>query len=411
MSVHLLLGSVQEMPRSAAVGRALSGVLAAVLVVGLLFAVLISPARASVETVTAELVNEARADAGAEPLSHHAGLSTVAAGWAERMAREGAMWHNPNVADEIPSGWTSWAENVAYSSDPTAAVLHGLLMNSSSHRANILDRRFTHIGIGFATDSRGYGYMAQVFATYPSTSPEPPRTPRPRPRPQPEQEKPEPEAPATTRPQEDDRPAPRPSPGPSPSPGPAPASSPQPGDELPSGWLGPGADPEAVTELQRDLVTLGWSGVADDGDYGPVTTAAVLELQARHGLLTDGLVGPATQAVLRSELDAAGPVDDDDDDDAPVREPEEAPSRVPRRPALTVQAAAHSDEDDVTALVLPVRPPAGSVPWQGLTAGGLVLGGGYAAAVGSWRRRTMLAEMATEARRRRDAVLATVYGT
>lgn len=151
--------------------------------------------------------------------------------------------------------------------------------------------------------------------------------------------------------------------------------------------------------------------MADDGDYGPVTTAAVLELQARHGLLTDGLVGPATQAVLRSELDAAGPVDDDDDDDAPVREPEEAPSRVPRRPALTVQAAAHSDEDDVTALVLPVRPPAGSVPWQGLTAGGLVLGGGYAAAVGSWRRRTMLAEMATEARRRRDAVLATVYGT
>ncbi|HUZ85268.1 MAG TPA: peptidoglycan-binding protein, partial [Gaiellales bacterium] len=48
----------------------------------------------------------------------------------------------------------------------------------------------------------------------------------------------------------------------------------------------------AVVRIQRML------GVAADGDFGPVTLAAVLRFQRSHGLVVDGQVGPFTIAAL-----------------------------------------------------------------------------------------------------------------
>jgi cell wall-associated NlpC family hydrolase len=40
-------------------------------------------------------------------------------------------------------------------------------------------------------------------------------------------------------------------------------------------------------------------GVTADGDFGPITLAAVRDFQARHGLVVDGQVGDHTLAALR----------------------------------------------------------------------------------------------------------------
>jgi hypothetical protein len=49
---------------------------------------------------------------------------------------------------------------------------------------------------------------------------------------------------------------------------------------------------ESVMQLQRRL------GVAADGEFGPITLGAVKRFQAGHGLVVDGIVGPATRAAL-----------------------------------------------------------------------------------------------------------------
>ena len=56
----------------------------------------------------------------------------------------------------------------------------------------------------------------------------------------------------------------------------------------------------AVRALQRRLSGLGYSPGPIDGRYGPLTDAAVIRFQAAHGLLTDGIDGPATTAALAS---------------------------------------------------------------------------------------------------------------
>ena len=55
---------------------------------------------------------------------------------------------------------------------------------------------------------------------------------------------------------------------------------------------GGGSEADVIARLQRHLRQ------TDDGEFGPETEAAVKRLQARHGLHVDGVVGPATWAVL-----------------------------------------------------------------------------------------------------------------
>lgn len=53
-------------------------------------------------------------------------------------------------------------ENIAYGQQTAAAVMNSW-MNSAGHRANILSRSFTQIGVGVAKKSNGTLYFTQMF--------------------------------------------------------------------------------------------------------------------------------------------------------------------------------------------------------------------------------------------------------
>ena len=59
-----------------------------------------------------------------------------------------------------------------------------------------------------------------------------------------------------------------------------------------------GATGDAVRRLQRALRRTPNLGLTVDGDFGPLTEAAVKEFQQGAGLTVDGIVGPLTWAAL-----------------------------------------------------------------------------------------------------------------
>jgi hypothetical protein len=140
-------------------------VLLALLVAVAAFGVTAPPAAAATTDPTAEqalttLLNGERTTRGLAALRPTVDLVDVArrhAGW---MADAGVLQHNPSLATDV-TGWTVLSENVGYSG--TATTLHSALMNSSGHRANILDNRVTQVGVGAARDSRGTLWVTQVF--------------------------------------------------------------------------------------------------------------------------------------------------------------------------------------------------------------------------------------------------------
>ncbi len=85
----------------------------------------------------------------------------------------------------------------------------------------------------------------------------------------------------------------------------APAPSADPANpEQPSGppTLRLEAEGSAVSQLQRELQTLGYYDGPIDGGFGELTEAAVIAFQTKFQLTVDGVVGPSTWDTLSSEL-------------------------------------------------------------------------------------------------------------
>jgi uncharacterized protein YkwD len=95
------------------------------------------------------LLNAARADIQLPPFREDPALSARAQERAERMCANRTFSHDGYEVAFRGSPYRAMGENLAMGHKDPRAV-HGQLMNSAPHRANILKRRFTNVGIGHA---------------------------------------------------------------------------------------------------------------------------------------------------------------------------------------------------------------------------------------------------------------------
>ncbi|MFE1715580.1 CAP domain-containing protein, partial [Streptomyces sp. NPDC058728] len=122
------------------------------------------------ESAVLSLVNKERAAAGCGPLAANAKLSAAARAYSDTMARSGVMSHTGPDGSTMTSRveaagykWSRLGENIARGQADAASVMNSW-MNSSGHRANILNCDFREIGIGVHKGDGG-PWWTQNFGT------------------------------------------------------------------------------------------------------------------------------------------------------------------------------------------------------------------------------------------------------
>ena len=115
-----------------------------------------------------ELVNAARAENGKTPLTLNDALCEAAQLRADEIV-ETFSHTRPDGTDcftalrEAGITYRTCGENIAAGQSTPASVMD-TWMNSSGHRANILNGSFSSIGIGYVNSGSGYGhYWVQMF--------------------------------------------------------------------------------------------------------------------------------------------------------------------------------------------------------------------------------------------------------
>lgn len=131
--------------------------------------ILIPTADSSVTAYEAEvvrLVNSERAKKGLKPLSHNWELSRVARYKSEDMKNKGYFSHTSptygspfQMIKSFGITYRTAGENIAKGYPTPQAVVDGW-MNSSGHRANIMNSSFTEIGVGYVSSGN---YWTQMF--------------------------------------------------------------------------------------------------------------------------------------------------------------------------------------------------------------------------------------------------------
>ncbi|MFD7503095.1 CAP domain-containing protein [Streptomyces sp. NPDC059850] len=125
-------------------------------------------AASSAEAQVVELVNDERAKVGCSPVKVNAKLTKAAEAHSKDMAEHSNMSHTGSdgsqPGDRIEDAgysWSTYGENVAYGYSSAKSVMEGW-MNSSGHKANILNCDFKEIGVGLSGSGN---YWTQDFGT------------------------------------------------------------------------------------------------------------------------------------------------------------------------------------------------------------------------------------------------------
>jgi len=107
-----------------------------------------SPAFASPAGDLGAATNASRTSDGLPALAVNASLTAVAQAWANQLAAANVLSHNPALRDQV-SDWSVLGENVGMAGD--VPTVQAAFMASPPHKANILDPRYTQMGVGSAT--------------------------------------------------------------------------------------------------------------------------------------------------------------------------------------------------------------------------------------------------------------------
>ena len=117
-----------------------------------------------------DLTNQERAKAKVPPLRLNAVLVKVAQAHSANMAKQEKMGHvldGKNQFERIKGTGYRYrfaGENVARGTVTMQEIMEGL-MNSPGHRKNILNEKYTEVGVGMARDAKDVLYYTQVFAS------------------------------------------------------------------------------------------------------------------------------------------------------------------------------------------------------------------------------------------------------
>lgn len=105
------------------------------------------------------LHNKERGQVKIHYLEKSSDLQKTAQSWAESMAKKERMKHGNSF---VNPNFRYGGENIAMGYK-NVDVLMESWMNSSGHKSNILNKKYTHIGFGFAFSSNGQPYFCVQF--------------------------------------------------------------------------------------------------------------------------------------------------------------------------------------------------------------------------------------------------------
>ncbi|MGP9803721.1 CAP domain-containing protein [Paracoccus sp. NSM] len=113
-----------------------------------------------------EIINRNRSARGATPVTPHPALIEAASRQACQMARQGRLSHGaPPVQRLRAAGYRASiaAENIGAGPGEEGGMI-ATWMQSSPHRANLVNRRLRDAGLARATDANGQVYWALILA-------------------------------------------------------------------------------------------------------------------------------------------------------------------------------------------------------------------------------------------------------
>jgi hypothetical protein len=113
-------------------------------------------------------INQLRASKGLGQLTVDSNLSSIAQNWAVNMGSQDSIFHRSDLSEGVTIDWTRLGENVG--EGPTVNDLMNAFINSPHHYENLVDPRFTRIGVGTVRNPDGMMYTAHEFAAVAGSS-------------------------------------------------------------------------------------------------------------------------------------------------------------------------------------------------------------------------------------------------
>ena len=135
-------------------------------------------------------INDVRQSQGLNPLIVDSTLTQIAQDWSAQMASVGVISHRPDLRAGIGPGVSAMGENVGEGGGVSDLMV--AFIASPHHYENLVDGRFTHLGVGSAVSEYGVLFTTHEFSSGrvapapvvtapPATDPPAPRVTVPRP--------------------------------------------------------------------------------------------------------------------------------------------------------------------------------------------------------------------------------------